>query len=153
MSAIGQFYGTTMAHFISTWSVSVVRRGCFRKKGEIYMSLLCLIEAGDCYFRDDSVSYTGKITVDRFGGTCVPWSHPVAVTYLATQTSNPVFPETNITDSANYCRNPTNWSEPWCLKAKNVGYDYCNIPWCPTGGRYHYQNMSECKRLSHYHNM
>ena len=93
-----------------------------------------LIEAGDCYYQDDPLSYTGTLAVDRLGGTCVSWAYPVAVTYLATKTSNPLFPEADITSSVNYCRNPTGWSEPWCIKATRVGYNYCDIPRCPTDG-------------------
>ena len=114
------------------------------------LSMLSLIDAGDCYFPDDPLSYTGIMAVDKMGGVCRNWSDTFVINYLIKRTSNAVFPEANIVEAANYCRNPTNLMAPWCFSIIATGGNYCTIPECPPKSISH-GTYSDQSKLASWH--
>ena len=110
-----------------------------------------LLGARDCYIPGDPLSYTGTLAVVTRGMECLNWTDPRAVDTLARGTSNPVFPETDIANAANYCRDPVAFGKPWCATA--AGGLLCDVPICPPEGMYSnevsvYDNTSHTYKLS-----
>ena len=95
---------------------------------------LLFAEARDCYIRRDPFSYTGTLAVTREGTSCLSWADPGVVTYIAGLTPNPVFPEADVANAANYCRNPTRSVSPWCVVETERG-QYCNVSMCQSTER------------------
>ena len=134
------------------WGVYFDRLGTTR--WDIFSSLY-MIEAGDCYISGDPLSYTGTLSVNLNGVDCLFWSDPNAITYVNVFTSSPVFPEADIADSANYCRNPTSWQgRPWCALTDRLS-QFCDVPECPPQpqGRYSNQIGPMCYHLWQHQNM
>ena len=109
-----------------------------------------LIGARDCYIPGDPLSYTGTLAVMKIGIECLYWTDPRAVDTLARETSNPVFPETDIANAANYCRDPTEFGNPWCVI--EAGRFFCDVPMCPPEGRYT-NEVSVYDNISHTYNL
>ena len=83
-------------------------------------------EAWDCYIKGDRLSYTGTLNVTRTGEVCLPWANYPHL--------NGLFPEVEIADAENFCRNPSYYERPWCyVKTIVVGSRrtvYCDVPLC-----------------------
>ena len=67
---------------------------------------------------------------------------PVLPTYFRWDSQNPhshrfdddsMFPEDDVSDAANYCRNPDDeeTNGPWCYTSDpNTRWEYCDVPKC-----------------------
>ena len=75
--------------------------------------------------------YTGTLTVTNAGKTCQPWLSQLPHSHTR---NNPAsFPDANLVEASNYCRNPDNAPYgPWCYTTdSNSRWDYCDVPYCP----------------------
>jgi integrin beta 3 len=91
---------------------------------------LRFVPATDCKRKASGADYKGKVTKTISGYTCQSWSsqkphkHPYRVAAK--------FADKNIKLAGNYCRNPSNSKQPWCLTTNpKKRWEYCNIPDCP----------------------
>ena len=74
------------------------------------------------------VDYMGNIYITAGDLVCIPWSE---ASYTVLGRGQPFsFLDGNISDAANFCRNPnTDPGGPWCYY-NQTGWDYCSIPRC-----------------------
>lgn len=77
--------------------------------------------------RGQGIGYTGDISHTIHGYACRSWSN---------QTNLPgrydyEFADNDVYAAENYCRNPDNYSAPWCYTTQpGLIWDTCNIPLC-----------------------
>ncbi|CAH1799471.1 unnamed protein product [Owenia fusiformis] len=74
--------------------------------------------------------YQGKLSVTRSGKTCQRWNRQSPHEHSRNDTST--FPDDNLKDANNYCRNPDNEPEGlWCYTTdSNTRWEYCNVQQC-----------------------
>ena len=100
------------------------------------------INRRECKTTIKGVDYAGTQSQTIYGEKCQTWSsqHPHA--HMLNYNNN--FPENNVKEVSNYCRNPNNYDKgPWCHTTNpERRSDYCMIPMCsePADGTY-----PECK--------
>ncbi len=83
----------------------------------------------DCKRSEEGVEYLGEVSMASSGDECQPWKSIVNTSDIRF-----TFPDRNIEDAANFCRNPDDKKGPWCYTdTSGSKWDYCDIIWC---GRY-----------------
>ena len=84
-----------------------------------------------CY-TDDGKSYTGTVSVTESGITCQNWVSDCPHERQDEVKDPSSFPESNLADAHNYCRNPAFRDKPWCYTMDTgKNWEYCEIPKCP----------------------
>lgn len=110
-----------------------------RRRG--YCSIPLCSEHAECKRDRQGKKYMGKISQTVNGQICLPW------TLFANKYNDIDFPDTNIAEAYNYCRNPNKYPDdngPWCIYTDNEGYNRtlnCDIPYCSSM----MINHTECK--------
>ena len=83
-----------------------------------------------CRFTETGTAYNGTINTTKSGKTCQRWDSqtPHAHPY----TSDVYFPDDNMSDLQNYCRNPDGSAEGvWCYTMDpSVERETCDVPRC-----------------------
>ena len=77
------------------------------------------------------MAYRGTTQVTSSGLVCQKWNvdNPHERYAAATNSSN--FPDGNLEEAWNYCRNPNGSPSPWCYTTeKSVVWEACDIPKC-----------------------
>ncbi len=80
--------------------------------------------------------YMGTLAVAN-GTTCQRWDSQTPHSHQNNNNVN--FPDANLTDAANYCRNPDNEEGGlWCYTINpQIRWSYCEVKFCPTG-KFHF---------------
>ena len=82
---------------------------------------------------DTPSGYTGKRNTTVSGMPCYRWDSPDVLKYGYTDLQ--YYPEANLTEAQNYCRNPeSTFYEPWCFNLNQTNEDdwweYCDVKKC-----------------------
>ncbi|XP_078018004.1 putative apolipoprotein(a)-like protein 2 [Epinephelus lanceolatus] len=73
--------------------------------------------------------YRGRIAVTESGKTCQSWSAQTPHQHDRTPEN---YPHKGLDN--NYCRNPDNWTMPWCYTTDSeTRWEHCKVPRCDTG--------------------
>ena len=90
------------------------------------MSLTALV----CKSTELGKEYIGRTHVTPSGLDCQRWDSQTPHTH--TKNNIDKFPDTQLEDAANFCRNPDDGSGgPWCYTTDpNTRFEYCDIPAC-----------------------
>jgi len=89
-----------------------------------------LVVKGKCY-AGNGAHYAGKQTRTASGKKCALWSvaNLKNSNQKAMDASN--YPEKNISNAVNYCRNPDGDKQPWCYTTSpGTRWEFCNITKC-----------------------
>lgn len=84
----------------------------------------------ECKSDTQGRDYFGRVSKTRSGRTCQRWNSQSPHKHSRTNPSK--FPETKLSEAANYCRNPDGESGgPWCYTTdSNKRWEYCSVPSC-----------------------
>ena len=95
-------------------------------------SIVLLASPVDCKTDQLGQSYAGSVDVTTTGKTCQRWDEttPHKPKKQAKDPAN--FPEDNIADASNFCRNPDKSPDgPWCYTMdEDKRWEYCTVPMC-----------------------
>ena len=69
-------------------------------------------------------SYQGRMNVTATGKPCQRWDAQQPHTHNQVDAD---FPDGNLKDAANFCRNPGNELWPWCYTMTAINWEYCSI--------------------------
>ena len=109
---------------------------------------LLLGVSGVCRSTTLGKEYTGTLAVTREGKTCQAWSSQYPHSHTR---NNPAsFPDADLDEASNYCRNPDNESKgPWCYTTdSSARWEFCDVPFCePTLGKIFYNLQTDEKLL------
>lgn len=80
--------------------------------------------------------YEGSKSVSKSGKTCQRWDTQTPHSHTRNNVND--FPESQLEDAANYCRNPDNEPDgPWCYTTDpNKRWEYCDVPLCGRSSAY-----------------
>ena len=80
----------------------------------------------DCKTTPTALDYAGDLNSAKSGATCVRWDTAI-VAFDPEQ-----FPDANLVDAANFCRNPDRKPDGvWCFTDSDNGqWEYCDLPLC-----------------------
>ena len=87
-----------------------------------------------CRYEETGITYYGTQATTRDGRTCQRWDSQTPHNHSETTVTS--FHVLNLTESENYCRNPSPSDKfgPWCFGSDNDDvngtWDYCDIPGC-----------------------
>ena len=77
----------------------------------------------------DGWDYMGDVTVTEAGEPCQSWDSQYP--YPHYYTHDALFPDANISEAGNKCRNPTKEGRPWCYtQLPTKRWDWCDVPEC-----------------------
>ena len=87
-----------------------------------YMDSICVDE------RNAGLTYAGSVSNTKEGIPCQRWdSQTPHMHFQQTQ----FFPEKNLTQAENYCRNPDGEPMVWCYTMDaSIRWKYCDVPLC-----------------------
>jgi len=89
-----------------------------------------LVVKGKCYVGNGAL-YAGRQTRTASGKKCALWSVANIKNNNHRAKNSMNYPEANITDALNYCRNPDGDAMPWCYTTDpNTRWEFCNISKC-----------------------
>ena len=92
------------------------------------VNIVCFV--AECKTTQRGENYMGTLDVTNTGIICQRWDtnspHYHGMNYES------YFPDDNMDDAANHCRNPDLMSGgPWCYTIdSSVRWQYCDVPWC-----------------------
>jgi len=89
-----------------------------------------LVVKSQCYVGNGAL-YAGHQTRTVSGKKCALWT-VANLKNSNVKATNPMnYPEANITEAVNYCRNPDGDSQPWCYTTDpNTRWEFCKVPRC-----------------------
>ena len=81
---------------------------------------------------DSTIDYAGTVQITESGKMCQRWDSQTPHVPRADIVVPNKFPESSISDAANYCRNTENDATgPWCYTTDpNTRWELCDIPLC-----------------------
>ena len=84
----------------------------------------------DCQFTERGMEYHSNRSVTASGLTCQRWDRQYPHSHNFTDSAN--FPDHNLSDAANFCRNPDGRaSGPWCFTVDpGILWESCRISRC-----------------------
>lgn len=83
----------------------------------------------ECY-NETSIKYDGLISTTFEGRSCQRWDSQYPHKHNRNNISN--FPESSLSDVANFCRDPDHEGMPWCYTTDpDVRWQFCGITKCP----------------------
>lgn len=81
-------------------------------------------------FKETSIKYDGLISTTFEGRSCQRWDSQYPHKHTRNNISN--FPESSLSDVANFCRDPDHEGMPWCYtNDPDVRWQFCGITKCP----------------------
>ncbi len=83
----------------------------------------------ECYWTSRGQDYSGRFNVTMSGKTCQRWDQQTPHTH---DRNNPLmFPEAQLKNAENYCRNPDLEPRPWCYTVDPASrWEYCDVAKC-----------------------